>query len=77
MIAGLGIGALANGFAIQDIFENFLVGVPIMLREKMRIGEAIKTGLDAADIDIPFPIQTNCFPEALRIEQVATEKAAD
>lgn len=196
LIAGLGIGALAIGFAFQDIFENFLAGVLIMLREKMRIGDliecegvlgkvekitlretyvrqlsneltimpnsmlfknavqiltddtirrnevvvgvsydtdlekaqqaiydamatvdavvterpvvvyaqefggssidflvqwyaqsasrdlrqtkseaikAIKKGLDAAGIDIPFPIQTNYFPEPLRIEQVAAE----
>ena len=42
MIAGLGIGALAIGFAFQDIFENFLAGVLIMLREKMRIGDMIE-----------------------------------
>lgn len=40
--AGLGIGALAIGFAFQDIFENFLAGVLIMLREKMRIGDVIE-----------------------------------
>lgn len=39
--AGLGVGALAVGFAFQDIFENFLAGVLIMLREKMRIGDLI------------------------------------
>lgn len=42
MIAGLGIGALAIGFAFQDIFENFLAGVLIMLREKMQIGDSIE-----------------------------------
>lgn len=42
MIAGLGIGALAIGFAFQDIFENFLAGVLIMVREKMRIGDIIE-----------------------------------
>ncbi|HEY8603198.1 mechanosensitive ion channel family protein [Tsuneonella suprasediminis] len=41
-IAGLGIGALAIGFAFQDIFENFLAGVLIMLRDKMRIGDLIE-----------------------------------
>ncbi|MEW9856866.1 mechanosensitive ion channel family protein [Novosphingobium sp. M1R2S20] len=40
--AGLGVGALAIGFAFQDIFENFLAGVLIMLREKMRIGDIIE-----------------------------------
>lgn len=42
LIAGLGIGAVAIGFAFQDIFENFLAGVLIMLRQKMRIGDVIE-----------------------------------
>lgn len=42
LFAGLGIGAVAIGFAFQDIFENFLAGVLIMLREKMRIGDVIQ-----------------------------------
>ena len=40
--AGLGIGAVAIGFAFQDIFQNFLAGVLIMLREKMRINDLIE-----------------------------------
>lgn len=42
LVAGLGIGAVAISFAFQDIFENFLAGVLIMLREKMRIGDVIE-----------------------------------
>ena len=42
LIAGLGIGAVAIGFAFQDIFENFFAGVLIMIREKMRIGDVIE-----------------------------------
>lgn len=41
LFAGLGIGALAIGFAFQDIFENFLAGVLIMIRDRMRIGDSI------------------------------------
>ena len=41
LLAGLGIGAVAIGFAFQDIFENFFAGILIMLREKMRIGDVI------------------------------------
>lgn len=41
MIAGLGIGAVAIGFAFKDIFENFLAGVLIMLRDKMQLGDTI------------------------------------
>lgn len=49
LVAGLGVGALAIGFAFQDIFENFLAGVLIMLREKMRIGDVIECeGIDGA-----------------------------
>lgn len=42
LIAGLGIGAVAIGFAFQDIFENFFAGVLIMMRKKMRIGDVIE-----------------------------------
>ncbi|HPF25218.1 MAG TPA: mechanosensitive ion channel [Steroidobacteraceae bacterium] len=42
LFAGLGIGAVAIGFAFQDIFQNFLAGMLIMLREKMRIGDVIE-----------------------------------
>ena len=42
LFAGLGIGAVAIGFAFQDIFENFLAGILIMIREKMRIGDVIE-----------------------------------
>ena len=41
LLAGLGIGAVAIGFAFQDIFENFLAGMLIMVRKKMRIGDVI------------------------------------
>ena len=40
--AVVGIGAVAIGFAFQDVFENFLAGVLIMVREKMRIGDVIE-----------------------------------
>ena len=42
LIAGLGIGTVAVGFAFKDIFENFFAGVLIMLREKMRLGDVIE-----------------------------------
>ena len=42
MFASLGIGAVAIGFAFKDIFENFLAGVLIMLRDKMEIGDVIE-----------------------------------
>ncbi|HEX8057104.1 MAG TPA: mechanosensitive ion channel [Novosphingobium sp.] len=42
VFAGLGVGALAIGFAFQDIFQNFLAGVLIMLRDRMRIGDTVE-----------------------------------
>ena len=41
MLAGLGIGSVAIGFAFKDIFENFLAGIIILLRKEMRINDVI------------------------------------
>lgn len=38
----VGFGSVAIGFAFKDIFENFLAGVLIMMRKKMRIGDLIE-----------------------------------
>lgn len=42
ILAGLGIGSVAIGFAFKDIFENFLAGVFILLRRQMRLGDHIE-----------------------------------
>jgi small-conductance mechanosensitive channel len=42
MLAGLGIGSVAIGFAFKDIFENFLAGIIILLRREMRIGDYVE-----------------------------------
>lgn len=42
LLAVLGLGSVAIGLAFKDIFENFLAGVLIMLRKKMRIGDYIE-----------------------------------
>lgn len=42
LLAGLGIGSLAIGFAFKDVFENFMSGAMIMLRKPMRIGDYIE-----------------------------------
>ncbi|QJB68838.1 mechanosensitive ion channel family protein [Parasphingorhabdus halotolerans] len=44
LVTGLGLGTVAIGFAFQDFFENFLAGIFIMARKKMRIGDYIKAG---------------------------------
>lgn len=42
ILAVLGLGSVAVGFAFKDIFENFLAGMLIMLRKPMRIGDMIE-----------------------------------
>ncbi|MEO0613058.1 MAG: mechanosensitive ion channel family protein [Pseudomonadota bacterium] len=41
LIAGLGLTSVAIGFAFKDVFENFLAGVIILFRKKMRISDFI------------------------------------
>ncbi|VEP13060.1 Small-conductance mechanosensitive ion channel [Hyella patelloides LEGE 07179] len=41
IIATLGIGSVAIGFAFQDIFKNFLAGVILLIEEPFRIGDEI------------------------------------
>lgn len=42
LLAGLGVGSVAIGFAFKDIFENFLAGIIILLRKEMRIGDFVE-----------------------------------
>ncbi len=42
LLALLGLGSVAIGFAFKDIFENFLAGILIMLRKKVSIGDVIE-----------------------------------
>ena len=42
LVAGLGLGTVAIGFAFKDVFENFLAGIIILFRTKMRIGDTIE-----------------------------------
>ena len=44
LVAGLGIGGVAIGFAFQDIFQNLLAGILILLREPFRQGDEITSG---------------------------------
>lgn len=41
VIATLGLGSVAVGFAFQDIFKNFLAGVLILLQEPFSIGDQV------------------------------------
>lgn len=42
LLAGLGLGSVAIGFAFKDIFENFLAGMLILAREPFSVGDFIE-----------------------------------
>lgn len=42
LIAGLGVGSVAIGFAFKDILQNWLAGLLILLRQPFEIGDQIK-----------------------------------
>ena len=44
IIATLGVGSVAIGFAFQDIFKNFLAGIILLLEEPFRIGDEVVIG---------------------------------
>ena len=41
IIATLGVGSVAIGFAFQDIFKNFLAGIILLVEEPFRIGDEV------------------------------------
>jgi len=44
IVATLGIGSVAIGFAFQDIFKNFLAGIILLVEEPFRIGDEVVIG---------------------------------
>ena len=44
LIAGLGIGSVAIGFAFKDILQNWLAGFLILLRQPFRVGDVVEIG---------------------------------
>lgn len=42
MLAGLGLGSVAIGFAFKDIFENFFAGMLILFRQPFQIGDYVE-----------------------------------
>ena len=42
MLTALGLGSIAIGFAFKDIFENFMAGVLVLIREPFQIGDFIE-----------------------------------
>ena len=41
-VAGLGIAGLTVGFALQDIARNFVAGVLLLIRQPIKIGDAVQ-----------------------------------
>ncbi|WP_179380330.1 mechanosensitive ion channel family protein [Jannaschia marina] len=44
LIAGLGIGSVAIGFAFKDILQNLLAGILILIRQPFEVGDQIVAG---------------------------------
>ena len=44
LIAGLGIGSVAIGFAFKDILQNMLAGILILIRQPFSVGDQIVVG---------------------------------
>ncbi|MCK7597154.1 mechanosensitive ion channel family protein [Microbulbifer sp. CAU 1566] len=42
LIAGLGVGSVAIGFAFKDILQNWLAGLLILIRQPFEVGDQIK-----------------------------------
>ena len=42
IVAGLGLGSVALGFAFKDVFENFFAGIVILLRDVIEIGDFVE-----------------------------------
>lgn len=42
LLAGLGFGSIALGFAFKDILQNYLAGILILLQQPFRIGDEIR-----------------------------------
>lgn len=41
-LTALGLGSVAIGFAFKDVFENFLAGLLILLREPFKLGDFVE-----------------------------------
>lgn len=42
LMAGLGVGSVAIGFAFKDILQNWLAGLLILLRQPFEVGNQIQ-----------------------------------
>lgn len=44
ILAGLGVGSVAIGFAFKDILQNMLAGILILIRQPFEVGDQIVSG---------------------------------
>lgn len=44
LLAGLGVGSVAIGFAFKDILQNILAGILILVRQPFQVGDQIVSG---------------------------------
>ncbi|SDJ55163.1 mechanosensitive ion channel family protein [Microbulbifer yueqingensis] len=44
LVAGLGVGSVAFGFAFKDILQNWLAGLLILIREPFHVNDQIRIG---------------------------------
>lgn len=51
LLATLGLGSVAVGFAFKDIFENFMAGILILLREPFHVGDYIQTKTEEGEVE--------------------------
>jgi len=51
LLAGLGVGSVAIGFAFKDILQNMLAGILILLRQPFEVGDQIVSGTNEGTVE--------------------------
>jgi small-conductance mechanosensitive channel len=51
LLAGLGLGSVAIGFAFKDILQNWLAGLLILLQQPFKVGDQIVVGSYEGTVD--------------------------
>ena len=51
LIAGLGLGSLAIGYAFKDVLQNLLAGIFILYRQPFRVGDQVQVGDDEGTVE--------------------------
>lgn len=50
-LTALGLGSVAIGFAFKDVFENFLAGILLLIREPFRLSDHIECGGEEGQVE--------------------------